>query len=122
MNALSKCHKACIALPLSYTKQAAAHSAVKCRWKYVECDATGRLVQTLNLTNDDFEIMLSGVLPPGSVLQGLTGMRTIDIRYGSVRFNLKFSELPSRKFIVCMVVVFGAAAWLCAARTVRPED
>jgi hypothetical protein len=51
-----------------------------CRWKHVECDPSGRLVQTLNLTSDNFEVMLSGVLPPASVLQGLTGLHNIDIR------------------------------------------
>ncbi|WIA23592.1 hypothetical protein OEZ85_000303 [Tetradesmus obliquus] len=52
-----------------------------CRWRHVECDAPGRLVTAVNLTTDDYEVMLSGVLPPGSVLRGLTGLQKIDIRY-----------------------------------------
>jgi hypothetical protein len=55
-----------------------------CKWRFVVCDASKRVVEGLNMTTDAYEAVLSGVLPSGAVLRGLPGLREIDIRLHTI--------------------------------------
>eukprot|EP00775_Hariotina_reticulata_P009398 gene9398-9562_t len=55
-----------------------------CKWKYVYCDASGKVVEQVNLTTGSYVMVLSGKLPPAKALEGLPGLKVIDIRLNSI--------------------------------------
>jgi hypothetical protein len=50
--------------------QASGRNHGYCKWRFVVCDASKRVVEGLNMTTDAYEAVLSGVLPSGAVLKG----------------------------------------------------
>jgi hypothetical protein len=63
-----------------------------CKWKYVYCDASGRVVEKVNLTTDSYVMVLSGKLPPAKALAGLPGLKVLDIRLNSITGRCRLDE------------------------------